>query len=562
MLAAASANDRFLPLLALTLLLTVGAALALRRIRLPALPGFFLCGFILARTGLIDLSPGSASANLLVAMGDVGVVLLMFGIGTECSLHELAQLRQRGLRAGLLQIGLTTGVFAAVALACGQPAGSVLLWGLIGAVSSTAVGVRLFDDCGAPGHPAARTVLGIALVQDLAVIFTLLLMPALARSTGAAGVAEAAGLITLKGLIFLAAAALLSRWGIPQLLRAVSRTKARDLFTLTVLAVCSGIAAMGQWLGAGVSIGAFAAGVAVSGSLYRLRIQADAAPFRDFFLTIFFLSVGALVSPAALVEHWPLIGLLTLGVLAVKTALTTAAVRMARGTAAAGLLAGAALSGVGEFAIVLGREGVDTGLLSADMLQIIFAVTALSLSLSPIVMKLVVPPVLRHEAATPAAAPGKKKAASFSQRVKEMQDHAILCGYGTVGQVLHKGLTRLGIPVVIIELNAETVAMLLKKGHPVLFADIAQADTLELAGVARARMIILSFPNAEAARTTITIARERNPSILTFCRARWPHEAAILRQLAPDNVVHDEMEAGHKMLRLCTRGYGLDETAE
>jgi monovalent cation:H+ antiporter-2, CPA2 family len=561
MLAAASANDRFLPLLALTLLLTVGAALALRRIRLPALPGFFLCGFILARTGLIDLSPGSASADLLVAMGDVGVVLLMFGIGTECSLHELAQLRQRGLRAGLLQIGLTTGVFAAVALACGQPPGSVLLWGLIGAVSSTAVGVRLFDDCGAPGHPAARTVLGIALVQDLAVIFTLLLMPALARSTGAAGVAEAAGLITLKGLIFLAAAALLSRWGIPQLLRAVSRTKARDLFTLTVLAVCSGIAAMGQWLGAGVSIGAFAAGVAVSGSLYRLRIQADAAPFRDFFLTIFFLSVGALVSPAALVEHWPLIGLLTLGVLAVKTALTTAAVRMARGTAAAGLLAGAALSGVGEFSIVLGREGVDTGLLSEDTLQIIFAVTALSLSLSPIVMKLVVPPVLRHEAAAPAAAPGKKKAASFSQRVKEMQDHAILCGYGTVGQVLHKGLTRLGIPVVIIELNAETVAMLLKKGHPVLFADIAQADTLELAGVARARMIILSFPNAEAARTTITIARERNPSILTFCRARWPHEAAILRQLAPDNVVHDEMEAGHKMLRLCTRGYGLDETA-
>jgi monovalent cation:H+ antiporter-2, CPA2 family len=554
-LASSSANDRFLPLLALTLLLTVGVALILRRLRLPALPGFFICGFILARTGLIDLSEGSTSADLLVAMGDVGVVLLMFSIGAECSLHELKQLKQRGLKAGLLQVGLTTCVFAAGVLIFGLPLSSALLLGLIATVSSTAVGVRLFDDCGVPGHPASRTVLGIALVQDIIVIFTLLLLPGLAGGGDAAGVAGAAGLITLKSLIFVAAAWVLSRWGIPQLLRAVSRTRARDLFTLTVLAVCAGIAAMGQWLGAGVSIGAFAAGVAVSGSLYRNRILADAAPFKDFFLTLFFLSVGALVSPAALADHWLLITALTLTVLALKTALTTGAVRATRCPVTTGLLAGAALSGVGEFAIVLAREGVATGLLTGDMLQIIFAVAALSLSLSPIVMKLVVPPVLRREAAHPAAAPGKKKSVSISQRVKEMQDHAILCGYGTVGEVIHKGLTRLGIPTVIIELNADTVATLLKKGHPVLFADIAQADTLELAGIARARILILSFPNAEAARATITIAKERNPDILTFCRARWPHEAAMLRELAPDNVVHDEMEAGLKMLRLCARAY-------
>lgn len=554
--AASNTHERFLPLLGLTLLLTVGAALVLRRVQLPALAGFFLSGFVLARTGFIDLSEGSASANLLVAMGDVGVVLLMFSIGADCSLHELKQLRKRGLRAGLWQVGISVAVFGMAAWGFGQPAGSALLLGLIAAISSTAVGVRLFEDCGAPGHPAARTVLGIALVQDLIVILTLLMLPGLAGGGDAAGVAGAAGLISLKGMIFLAAAAVLSRWGIPQLLRTVSRTRARDLFTLTVLAVCAVIAAMGQWLGVGVSIGAFAAGVAVSGSVYSHRIQADVAPFKDFFLTIFFLSVGALVSPAALAEHWLLILSLTLVILALKTALTTAAVRFGKGALTTGLLAGAALSGVGEFAIVLAREGVSTGLLTAEVLQITLAVTALSLSLSPLVMKLIVPPALRREAAAPVAAfPGQKKAASFSQRVKEMEDHAILCGYGTVGEIIHKGLTRLGIPVVIIELNAETVAALLKKGNPVLFADIAQADTLELAGISRARMIILSFPSAEVARATITIAKERNPDILTICRARWPHEAATLRELAPDTVVHDEMESGLKMLRLCARVY-------
>ena len=364
----------------------------------------------------------------------------------------------------------------------------------------------------------------------------------------------------LEGVAFVAAAGILSRWGIPQLLKAVSRTRARDLFTLTVLALCAGIASLGNMLDLGYNVGAFAAGVAVSGSVYSHRILADAAPFRDLFLTIFFLSVGAMVRPEVLMEHWLLITGLSVFVLAAKTALTTSATRLSGVPLATGLLSGVALAGVGEFAIVLGREAKVRNLIDGDGLDVVLAVTAVTLSLSPLVMRVVLPAILKIGNKSKAeAAPEKKRAAGFSKRVKEMEDHAILCGYGTVGQILHKGLTRLGIPVVIIELNAETVASLLKKGHPVLFADISQADTMELAGVTRARMIIISFPHAEIARAAITVARERNPSILTMCRARFPHEAAMLRKLDPDNVVHDEMEAGIKMLRLCARGYERDE---
>ena len=555
---AAAAADPFLPLLAFTLLLTVGAALVLRRLKFPALPGYFLCGFLLARTGLVDLADGSGAADLLTRMGDVGVVLLMFSIGTECSLHELKQLRKNGLRAGLLQIVLTALAFGLVALLCGQGWGS-LLWGMIGAVSSTAVGVKMFEDGGKAGHPAARLVLGIALVQDIVVILVLLLLTGLVGSGGMGGIAGATGWLALEGVIFLTAAALLSKWGIPQLLKTVSRTRARDLFTLSVLALCAGIASLGQLLHLGVNIGAFAAGVAVSGSVYSHRILADAAPFRDFFLTVFFLSVGALVNVQILLENWLLIAGLSLLVLAAKTALTTVAGRMARAPLHHALLAAAALSGVGEFSIVLARAAQSHGLLNTAHYQLILAVTAITLSLSPLLMRALFPLAEKLEAKGNIPAPSKRSAAGFSKRVKEMSEHTILCGYGTVGQILHKGLTRLGIPVVIIELNADTVASLLRKGHPCLFADISQADTMELAGVARARMIIISFPHAEIARAAITIARERNPAILTLCRARFPHEAAMLRQLAPDNVVHDEMEAGIKMLRLCARGYERDE---
>lgn len=554
-----AAANQFLPLLALALLLAVGIALVLRRLRIPALPGYFLCGFVLARSGGVDLSEGSAAAELLLQMADVGVLLLMFGIGAECSEHELKHLRKSGLKSGGLQVLLSFGVFGSAAWMLGAGNGWAI-WGLIGAISSTAVGIKLFEDTGFAGHAGSRQALGIALTQDLVVIVVLLLLPAFAGSGGAGEATRATFLLTLEGIVFVAAAALLSRYGIPQLLQSVSRTRARDLFTLTVLALCAGIASLAQVLHLGVNIGAFAAGVAVSGSVYSHRILADAAPFRDFFLTVFFLSVGALVSPEVLVTHWPMILGLSLAVLVAKTLLTTLAVRLAGAPLQDAVLSALALAGLGEFGIVLARKAAEQGLLAHGHLQLILAVTAVSLGLSPLFMKAAAPLVRRMGAVKPAAkSPGKSSAASLSRRVKEMEDHAILCGYGTVGQMLHRGLTRLGIPVIIIELNADTVAGLLAKGHPVLYADISQADTLELAGITRARMIILSFPHAEIARAAITIAKERNPAILTLCRARFPHEAAMLRALDPDNVVHDERETGLRMLRLCARGYGYDE---
>jgi CPA2 family monovalent cation:H+ antiporter-2 len=551
-LAAGGSDDRFMPLLALTLLATVLCTLLLRRFRLPALPGYFLCGFLLARLSPLSLSPGTEAAESLQRMADVGILLLMFTVGAEGSRHELKMMRRNGLAAGLWQMGLTGGLAGLTALAAGWSALASATAGVAVGLSSTAVGVKLFDDAGIREHPGARLTLGIALVQDIIVIIFLLIL----QGAGSSGKAPWASLAA-KGIVFLACAALLSRFGVPLLLRAVSRTRSRELFTLAVLALCSGVAALGQSLGLGLSLGAFAAGVAVSGSVYSHRILADAAPFRDFFLTVFFLSVGAMVDLPSVAAAWPWVLSGIVLALTLKPVLTLLAARFSGASAAAGRAAALALAGCGEFSVVLGQEAAERGIIPGAFANGLLAVTAFSLTISPFLMKLAVSRGwLRERSAGTPLAPGKTSASAAARRVKELRDHAILCGYGTVGEMVHRGLVRLGIPVVIIELNAETVGRLKAEGHAVLFADIAQADTLELAGIDRARLLVVTFPHAETARTVITLARERNPDAMLLCRARFPDEAEMLRGVAPGGVVHDELEAGAKMLRMCSRAFG------
>ena len=558
--AASAAEDRFLLILTIVLLLAVGISLLLGKAKLPPLPGYFLCGVLLAVSGLVDLQPGSRAADLLAQMGNVGIVLLMFTIGVELSLHELMQLRRTGLVAGLAQLGLTTAAAALVLGWLGMTGAALALTSFLAALSSTAVGLKLFGDYGLGNHPGARMTLGVALLQDIAVILLLVLLPGITSGLDLRGAAQLTGVLAVKGLVFLTVAALLSRYGIPQLLKLVSHSRSRELFTLFVLALCAGIASMGSLLGLNSALGAFAAGLAVSGSVYSHRIMADAMTFRDFFLTIFFVSVGAFVDVPFFQAHWKMLLAGAAGIMIIKAAVLTLAGRWGGVPLRGALLSGIALSGVGEFAIVVANKAAASGLLPPLVVQTLLIEVVLTLGLSPLIMRAVIPLTRRWETVRGGKPQNLEGGQQFGKRMRGVRDHAILCGYGTVGRMVHEALERLDIPVVIVELNAQTARRLIKEGHSVLFADISQADTLNLAGVDRARVIVITFPHAELARTAITIAKERNPSITTLCRARYPSEVEVLRQVDPEGIVHDEREAGLEMLRLCLTAYDRDES--
>ena len=553
------AEDRFLVILTVALLLAVGTSLALGKLKLPPLPGYFLCGVLLAVSGWVNLQPGAPAAALLSQMGNVGIILLMFTIGVESSLHELMQLRRTGLVVGLAQLLLTTTAAAAGLAWLGMSGMALVLTSFLVALSSTAVGLKLFQDFGLANHPGARMTLGVALLQDIGVILLLVLLPGLTSGLNWKEAAQLTGVLTVKGLVFLVLAGFLSRFGIPQLLKVVSHTRSRELFTLSVLALCSGIASLGSVLGLNSALGAFAAGLAVSGSVYSHRILADAGTFRDFFLTIFFVSVGAFVDVPFFLAHWPMLLAGAAAILITKAAVLTVAGRWGKVPLRGAILSGIALSGVGEFAVVVANKAAESGLLSPLVIQALLIEVVLTLGLSPLIMRVVIPLTRRWESARSGKAVKPGSSNHFSKRMREVRDHAILCGYGTVGRMVHEALQRLEIPVVIVELNATTARRLIKEGHSVLFADISQADTLELAGVDRARVIIITFPHAELARTALTIARERNAKIATLCRARFPSEVEALRGVAPAGIVHDEREAGLEMLRLCLTAYDRDE---
>ena len=470
------------------------------------------------------------------------------------------QLRRTGLVAGLAQLGLTTAVAAGVLGGLGMSGAALALSSFLAALSSTAVGLKLFQDFGLANHPGARMTLGVALLQDIAVILLLVLLPGITSGLDLSEAAKLTGILTVKGLVFLTAAAFLSRYGIPQLLRVVSHSRSRELFTLSVLALCAGIASMGSLLGLNSALGAFAAGLAVSGSVYRHRIMAEAVTFRDFFLTIFFVSVGAFVDVPFFLRHWQMLLVGAAGILVIKAAVLTLAGRWGGVPLRGALLSGIALSGVGEFAVVVANKAAASGLLSPLVVQTLLIEVVLTLGLSPLIMRVIIPATRRWEVVRSGTAQKPESGKDFSKRMREVRDHAILCGYGTVGRMVHQALDRLQIPVVIVELNAQTARRLIREGHSVLFADISQADTLELAGVDRARVIVITFPHVELARTALTIAKERNPKIATLCRARFPSEVEALREVDPGGIVHDEREAGLEMLRLCLTVYDRHES--
>ena len=245
-------------------------------------------------------------------------------------------------------------------------------------------------------------------------------------------------------------------------------------------------------------------------------------------------------------------------ILLIKTAVLTLAGRWSQVPLRGALLSGIALSGIGEFAVVVAGKAAESGLLGHVVTQTLLIEVVLTLGLSPLIMRAAIPASRSWESARSGKATKPESGRHFSKRMREIRDHAILCGYGTVGKMVHEALQRLEIPVVIVELNALTARRLIKEGHSVLFADISQADTMELAGVERARVLVITFPHVDLARTAITIARERNPKIVTLCRARFPSEVDQLRAVASTGIVHDEREAGLEMLRLCLTAYDRD----
>jgi CPA2 family monovalent cation:H+ antiporter-2 len=536
-------------LLTLVLVLAVFVSLVMARLRQSLLVGYFLCGILIANSGVPEWLGMDTKGPFIPQLAELGIVLLMFTLGVEFSIRELHHLWRLALYGGGLQVAITASLAGGIAAICGRPWEECLLIGIVFALSSTAVSLKSFQDQGISGSPGAKAALGIALFQDILVIGLFLVLPALlGKSDQPMG--REISLALGKGLAFLAGAALLGRFGINPLLHAVAKTRSRELFTLTIIGMSAGVAFAGGAMDLSLALGAFAGGLMVSESIYSHRIMTDILPFKDLFLTIFFVSVGLMIDTQVVLANWWIILLGTLVIFTVKFLTVFGVVRLLRLPLRPALLAATSLASVGEFSLVLIQKSNQYRPFDPWLEQMILICTALGMALIPGTM-IATGPVsvwlerrgwFRSKRATPGAL-------DLTTSIKSLEDHAIICGYGPVGQALHQALLDVGVECVVIDLNAETVRQLKKQGIPVLFGDVTHPEALALAKIKRARLIAFTFPQVAVTKIAIPLVQQENPSILVLARAKFSSEALEL-SLMGARVIHDENESAQAMVDL------------
>ena len=534
-------------LLTLILLLAVFVSLVLARFKQSLLVGYFLCGILIGNSAIPGWLGIDEKGMMITNFAELGIVLLMFTLGIEFSLRELRYLWRLAFFGGGLQVMVTVGIAGAVARCFGMPWEECLVLGVVFALSSTAVSLKSFQDQGLSNNPGAKAALGIALFQDLLVIGLFLILPALFGKTAHHPGKEIV-IALLKGAGFLFGAGLLGRFGINPLLHAVAKTRSRELFTLTIIGMSAGVAFAGGALELSLALGAFAAGLMVSESIYSHRIMTDILPFKDLFLTLFFVSVGLMIDIRELLDHWWMILIGTALIFVVKFATVFSIARLLRLPLRPALLAAASLSSIGEFSLVLIQKTNQLRPMNPFLEQMILICTALGMALIPgsMAMSGVFATWLekikwfQDRRTTP-------KSMSFSRSIREMHDHAIICGYGPVGKQLHEALLCISVPCLVVDLNADTASALTKNGHKVLFGDITHSEALALANVKKARLIAFTFPNVTATKIAIPLVLQENPEITIFARAKFSFEAMELRLLGA-RVIHDEKESAAAMV--------------
>lgn len=545
-------------LLALMFVGVVVASLVLLKLRQSLLVAYFLCGLAIANSGLLEMVAGAEAREAVATMSEVGVMLLLFVLGMEFSLGELRHLRRYAFLGGAAQmlvtmaaagaashwlLGLDLALSVVVAVAC--------------ALSSTAISVKLYQDMGVSASSGARMALGVAIFQDIFIIVFLVLLPGLFLGRGENGLGPMLAITLGKGVAFVAIAIALARYVIPRLLHAVAATRSRELFTLTVVGLCLGVAFLAALMDLSLVLGAFVAGLAVSECIYKHRILSDIAPLKDLFLTIFFVSVGLGIDLGVAVQEWQLILVIATGLIVGKALLIGGIARFMGLSWRAATIAAIGLGSAGEFSLVLLAKTPEAAVWPDGTRQALMAAMALSMAAVPVLIRFAKPVGGWLESHTQKWMGVPSVAAIPSQRVKELENHAIICGYGPVGRDLASALADHGIPSLVIELNADTVHQLHEEKQPALFADSRQQEVWDLAGVQRARLVAFTFPATMEIAPAIQFVRERNPSIAILVRTKFSSEADKLVSMGADLAILDEAESGRAVVRQALGAFNM-----
>jgi len=546
----------------------IGGFLA-RRVRLPPIVGYLLAGVAVG-----PFTPGIVADSALAGqLAEIGVILLMFGVGLHFSIKDLLAVRRIALPGAMGQIVVATMIGVGLAHLWGWDLGAGIVFGLALSCASTVVLLRALEDRNALDTVNGHIAVGWLVVEDLVMVLALVLLPAFAASPGAGSGGLAArladGNVTLilaltlaKLAIFLILVVVVGTRAVPWLLERVARAGSRELFTLTVLALALGIAyGSAELFGVSFALGAFLAGVVLSESDFSHQAAADSLPLKDAFAVLFFVSVGMLFDPSILVRE-PLRVLIVVAVIVLGKSLVAFAIVIASGyPARTALTVSAGLAQIGEFSFILSGLGLAMGLLPPAGADLILAGALLSIAVNPLVF-ITVEPVAAWLQQRAGLAPAFGRAGGSLAVLAPSddagpQDHAIVIGYGRVGGVIGEALKAEGLPLVVIEENRRRVEALRKRGFAAVYGDATAAGVLEAAGIGRARLLIVAAPRGFLTQRIIELARQSNSRIRIAIRTHSVDELAHFERMGVDAAIMGETELAFGLLDYALRSLGF-----
>jgi CPA2 family monovalent cation:H+ antiporter-2 len=546
-----------LPLLvniAVALAYALAGGIVATRLRLPPIVGYLLAGLAIG-----PFTPGFIGNQATIAeLAELGVVFLMFGVGLHFSFRDLWRVRSIAVPGATIQMIVATGAGYALARYWGWPVAASLILGLAISVASTVVLLRALMDFGALDSVHGRVAVGWLVFEDLATVAILVVLP-MARSTGGPDSGGMTALFAVaRALAFVAVMLAIGSRVVPWLLRRVVLLRSHEMFVLVALTVALGTAlASAAWFGVSLALGAFVAGVVVADSPYSHQVNAELLPFRDTFAVLFFVSVGMLVNPAYLLEHWREVAALSALIVIGKGIVGAVLGFMFPYPARTGLVVGAGLSQIGEFSFIVGQTGVALGLLEPAQYSLILAGAIVSITLNPFMFRLIAPieRLLRDRPRLWRIVNHERPASVLPEG--ELREHVVIVGAGRVGHHLAEILGTLDVPRLVIDSDSVLIDALTHDGVPTLYGDAANSTLLEHTRLPYARALVVTVPDDADAAIIVSTALNIAPRLPVIARAATDAGAKQLLDLGATSLVQPELEGGLQILRsaLLTLGF-------
>ncbi|MGB0176551.1 MAG: cation:proton antiporter [Owenweeksia sp.] len=536
--------------------LSVLVIFVFQKLKLPTILGFLVTGIAFGPSGM-GLIEASHDIEIL---SEIGIILLLFIIGLEFSLADLARIKKIVFLGGASQVLITIAAVFGVMWSLGFSESQSVFFGFLVALSSTAIVLKLLQSNGMMNSPHGKIALGILIFQDIIVVPMMLLTPMLAGEGGNPFYEVA--ILTAKVVGIIVITLLSARYLVPKLLKAIVLTRSRELFIISIVVICFAVAWGTSSIGLSLSLGAFLAGLIISESEYSHQATGLIIPFREIFSSFFFVSIGMLLDIRFFIGHIALVLLLTLGVFVLKFIVLFISSTLLRYPARTKILSGLTLFQVGEFAFILAAVGMNYQLLDEEPYQYFLSVSILTMALTPFVF------MASDKISGAMLSPKALKRSQRDKSNKDMEsvaddlsDHLLIIGYGLNGRHMADIARKAGIPYAIIDINTENVEMGRANDEPIFFGDASNPYMLEHLHVFKARVAVIAISDPPATKKVVAAIRTLCNTIHIVVRSRFLHETNEFLKLGASEVISEEFETSIEIFTRVLHQYLVPQDA-